>query len=116
MQKKINNGASLSDNVVREEFVMNIDRINRLNKIAQPKKKGPVSKSGPARGRDTVSLSSEALRNAEIEKYKEIAKSSPDVRMDRVNELKAKINDPAYFNDESVLRSLTDNIADSLGI
>lgn len=106
----------LSDNVVREEFVMNIDRINRLNKIAQPRKKSSVSKTGAPRGRDTVSLSAEALRNAEIEKYKEIAKSSPDVRIDRVNDLKARINDSGYFNDENLLRTLTDNIADSLGI
>ena len=95
---------------------MNIDKINRLNNVAKPSKRSPVSKTASSRGNDTVSISPEALRSAEIEKYREIAKAAPDIRMDRVNELKAKINDPAYFNDENLLKGLVENITSSMGL
>ncbi|MCK4906272.1 MAG: flagellar biosynthesis anti-sigma factor FlgM [Spirochaetes bacterium] len=95
---------------------MNIDRINGLNKINKPGKKAPVQKASSIVGKDTVSLSKEALFKAEVEKYKEIAKASPDIRTDRVNELKAKINDPNYLNDGEVLKALSENIAKSLGL
>lgn len=95
---------------------MNIERISGLNNVYKPKKSDPVRKTEATRGKDTVSLSPEARANAEIEKYKEIARNAPEIRTDRVNELKAKINNPEYLNDEGVLRSLTDRIAESLGL
>ena len=95
---------------------MNIDKVNRLNSISKPAGRGPVGKTSAARGKDTVSLSPEALRSAEMEKYREIAKAAPDIRMDRINEVKAKINDPAYYNDETLLKGLADKIAGSMGV
>jgi hypothetical protein len=63
---------------------MNIDKVNRLNSISKPAGRGPVGKTSAARGKDTVSLSPEALRNAEMRKTGNSPRP-PDIRMDRVN-------------------------------
>ena len=95
---------------------MNIDRINGLNKVFQSNKKNPVKQSKAAGQKDSVSLSPEALLNAEAARISEIAKASPDIRHDRVAELKAKIDDPTYYNDEGLLSQLARNISESLGL
>ncbi len=95
---------------------MNIEKIHGLNKIYKANKKSSVKKTSQVNKGDHVSISADAMKNAEIARLKEAVTLAPDVRMDRVNELKAKINDPAYFNDDSVLHKLSDKIAESLGL
>ena len=91
---------------------MTIDRLNPLDPI-QPKKPSGVTRTDRNSGSDSVSLSSEAVVKAELFKALELAKAAPDVRMDRVTELKAKINDPSYIND-AVLNATADRILDQL--
>ena len=64
-------------------------------------------------GSDSVSLSSEAVEKAELFKALELAKAAPEIRMDRVAELKAKIDDPDYLND-AILNATADRILDQL--
>jgi negative regulator of flagellin synthesis FlgM len=91
---------------------MTIDRLNPLDPI-QPKKPSGVSHADRNSGRDSVSLSSEAVVKAELFKAFELAKAAPDIRMDRVAELKAKIDDPAYMTD-AILGVTADRILDQL--
>ncbi len=91
---------------------MTIDRLNPLDPI-QPKKPSGVTRTDRNSGSDSVSLSSEAVVKAELFKALELAKAAPDVRMDRVTELKGKINDPVYLND-AVLNATADRILDQL--
>ncbi len=91
---------------------MTIDRLNPLDPI-QPKKPSGAARADRTPGADSVSLSSEAVVKAELFNALELAKSAPDVRMDRVAEVKAKLEDPNYLND-AVLAATADRILDQL--
>ncbi len=91
---------------------MTIDRLNSLDPI-QPKKTTNTTRSSGDTGRDSVSLSSEAIEKAEIFTAIELAKAAPDERTARIAELKAKINDPGYIND-AILSGTADRILDQL--
>jgi negative regulator of flagellin synthesis FlgM len=61
----------------------------------------------------TVSISTEALKKAEWLSAIEIVSAAPDVRADRIAELKVKVNDPAYITD-ALLNVTADKIIDVL--
>jgi negative regulator of flagellin synthesis FlgM len=61
----------------------------------------------------TVSISTEALKKADWLNAIELVSAAPDIRADRVAELKARINDPAYIN-ETLLNGTADKIIDVL--
>ncbi|HON88228.1 MAG TPA: flagellar biosynthesis anti-sigma factor FlgM [Spirochaetia bacterium] len=92
---------------------MIIDRLNSAEPI-QPKKNNTITthKVQKSEG-DSVSLSADALEKAELYAALEIARSAPDERLALIEELKAKINDPAYINEE-VLGKTADGILDQL--
>jgi negative regulator of flagellin synthesis FlgM len=92
---------------------MTIDRLNSMDPIRDPKK--PVAGNRtekPGKG-DSISISTDATTKAELFRAVEIAKSAPDVRAERVAELKARINDPGYF-DDAVVSMTADRILDQL--
>jgi negative regulator of flagellin synthesis FlgM len=94
---------------------MTIDKIGSLDPI-QPGKKpgrsGQVSQSGKT---DLISLSPEAREQSEILKVKELIMAAPDIRAERIEEMKKKINDPSYIN-ETILKATADKILDAWGI
>ena len=92
---------------------MTIDRLNPIDPIQNPRKSEgahPVRKG--AKG-DSIAVSSEAMEKSELFRVIELVKAEPDVRADRIAELKAKIDDPAYL-DETVLSATADRILDQL--
>jgi negative regulator of flagellin synthesis FlgM len=91
---------------------MIIDRLNSVDPIRDPQKPVPGSKAEKARG-DSISISSDASQKAELYKTLELAKAAPDVRADRVAELKAKINDASYI-DDAVVSMTADRVIDQL--
>lgn len=94
---------------------MMIDRINSIDPIQGGKKTSrseSIHSTGPV---DSVALSSEAIEKADLYHAVELVSASSDVRADRVAELKAKINDPAYIN-EVVLKGTVDRIMDAFGL
>jgi len=63
---------------------------------------------------DSVSISREAFDKYErLQAVETVKSSAPDVRADRVAEIKAKINDPNYINDE-IISKTADNIMNML--
>ncbi|GHV40636.1 hypothetical protein AGMMS50268_13140 [Spirochaetia bacterium] len=79
----------------------------------RPGRNEPVSQSVNS---DSISLSSEAIEKSELYRAIEVvAAAAPDVRADRVAELKAKINDPAYINDR-IINATADKIMESFGL
>jgi len=60
-----------------------------------------------------VNISRAALEKAEQFRVIEIVNSAPDVRAERIAEIKAKINDPDYINEEMISKT-ADNIMDML--
>ena len=90
---------------------MRIDGIVPIDPIQPDKKPSRIGKLNDAPNFDTVNISKEAARKAEILAIKEMVAAAPDVRMDRVEELRAKINDPSYLN-EKVINATADKIID----
>jgi len=94
---------------------MTIDRINPLEPLQPGKKAGRGGELERGKEKDSISLSSEAVEKAELYRAMELVSTADDVRVDRIAELKAKINDPSYIND-TILRATADRIMDAFGL
>jgi negative regulator of flagellin synthesis FlgM len=92
---------------------MTIDRLNSMDPIRDPQKPSPGGKADKVRGSDSISISSDAARKADLFKALELAKAAPEMKSDRIEELKAKINEPSYI-DDAVLSMTADRIIDQL--
>lgn len=92
---------------------MTIDRLNNIDPIREPKKPSPAERAERGSRGDSIAISSDATEKAELYNAIEIAKAAPDVRADRVAELKARIQDPGYI-DDAVIRMTADRIVDQL--
>ena len=92
---------------------MTIDRVSSIDPIQPNKKPGRASQVNQTPGADSINISSEAVEKAELYQLKELANAAPDIRADKVEELKAKINDPAYLNNE-VIGATADRLIDAL--
>ena len=97
----------------RKDMSMTIDRVSSVDPIQPNKKPGRANQVNQTPGTDSISISSEAVQKAELHQAKELASAAPDIRADRVEELKAKINDPAYINSE-VINVTADRLIDAL--
>jgi len=92
---------------------MTIDRLNPIDPVQNPRSSdGPHRVDKGSKG-DSIAVSSEAMEKAELFRVIEMVKAAPDLRADRIAELKAKIDDPAYL-DETVLAATADRILDQL--
>jgi negative regulator of flagellin synthesis FlgM len=94
---------------------MTIDRIGAPDPIQPGKKSGWSDRVRENSEADSISLSSEAVEKSERYKAIELVSAAPDVRIDRVEELRQKINDPAYL-DERILKATADSIMESFGL
>jgi negative regulator of flagellin synthesis FlgM len=92
---------------------MTIDRLGPLDPLQNAQKSTRPERPSDAGSSDSVALSSEAVEKGEALKAYEIARTSADVRADRIAELKGKIDDPAYI-DEAVISITADRIIDQL--
>lgn len=106
---------------------MDIKSILGLNKIFKTAKlagKSNVEKAGKVKKSDSVQISREAKRSAEVKRYINIVKSSSDVRPEKVKMARQKLKNGDYSKPEifeKVAQRLTqkfsigDKILDSLG-
>jgi negative regulator of flagellin synthesis FlgM len=93
---------------------MTIGRTGPIEQARPLNEGGRVAATGKIAKPDvTVSISKEAFKKADLLSAVEIVSAAPDVREDRVAELKAKIDDPAYIN-ETLLNGTVDKIIDVL--
>lgn len=91
---------------------MVIDKIGNINNIIEPKKTKSVSSSKEVKHSDSVQISSEAKNAAETAKISQVIHSAPDIRVDRVKEIKEQIANGTYnFDDQKVLDMVADKIA-----
>ena len=94
---------------------MVIDKIGNISNISETKKTKPISGKREAEKSDSIQISSEGKQAAEIAKHAQVIKETPDVRMERVREIKQKIETGNYdFNDNKILEMVADKIANSL--
>ena len=94
---------------------MTIDRVGPLDNISKIRKNGKLPKANKTNKKDSISFSKEAREKAEIFNALEVAKKSPDVRLDRIAEVKKKLEDPSYINDK-VVELVAEKIMESFNI
>ena len=94
---------------------MTIDRLGPVDPVAKYNKTGKPTKVVKQALADSVAVSEEARNSAALQQTADIVRSTPDVRMDRVEEVKAKLKDPNYINDK-VVEAVADSLMDVFGI
>ncbi|MDR3324722.1 MAG: flagellar biosynthesis anti-sigma factor FlgM [Spirochaetaceae bacterium] len=91
--------------------MMSVGRVNPLEQVFSGNgKANPTVKSTKG---DSVSISSEAVEKAERLRVAEMVAVAPDVRADKIADLKERINNPSYMN-EAVIRETAEKILDAL--
>ncbi len=94
---------------------MTIDKLGSINPLQNYGKTEKAVKSALKTEKDSISVSSEARAMGELYKAAEAVRLTPDIRMDRVEEVKRKMSDPDYIND-AVINSVADKIIDMFEI
>jgi flagellar biosynthesis anti-sigma factor FlgM len=94
---------------------MVINKIGNVNNIVEPKKTKPSSGTKETKKNDSIQISSEGKKAAEIAKDAQLINQASDVRSDKVNEIKEKIANGSYdFNDSKIIEMVADRIANFL--
>ncbi|MBQ2294950.1 MAG: flagellar biosynthesis anti-sigma factor FlgM [Spirochaetales bacterium] len=94
---------------------MSINKINSVNGINEYARMNSASQARKTDIKDTVSISNEALSRSEQKRIIEMVKSAPDVRADRIAEVKAKLAaNPNYFDDAAVISGAADSLLNDL--
>lgn len=94
---------------------MTIDRIGPVDPLSRFNKTEKTVRSELKEKTDSIDVSSEAKKSAELLQTMESVKLAPDVREDRIAEVKARLQDPNYIND-TVVDSVADKLMDLFGI
>ena len=94
---------------------MVIDKIGNINNIVDTHKTKSTGGVSETRKNDSIQISSEGKKAAETARISQIVRETPDVRAERVAEIKDKIARGEYnFDDNKILEMVADKIADSL--
>lgn len=94
---------------------MKINGIGPVDPVTNYNKTSRTGKASSKTSSDSITVSEEAKKTADLFAIAEQVKTSPDVRLDRIAEVKAKLEDPNYIN-EKVMDSVADSIMDVFGI
>jgi negative regulator of flagellin synthesis FlgM len=81
---------------------MTIDKLGPINPVSKYNKAEKVSKPSNQDKTDSISFSEEAKSKGEVYKITEEVKLSPEIRQDRIDEVKKKLQDPNYIDDKVV--------------
>lgn len=94
---------------------MVIDKIGNINNIIEPKKNRPAGGSKEVKKNDSVQISSEGKKAAEVSRHAQVVHETPDIRADRVKDIKEQIQKGTYnFDDNSMLEMVAGKIANFL--
>ena len=92
---------------------MTIDRIGFIDSIQPGKKAGGANQARDIPIIDSINISSEAVEKAELYRVRDLVAAAPELRTEKIEELKAKINDPSYLNSE-VINATADKLINVL--
>ena len=90
-----------------------IGGLNPLNNVQNIRKTDNAAKVSSQT--DSISVSKEAVEKAEAYYLDKVAAETPNVRADRIAEVKSKIKDPSYLSDEVIL-STAEKVMSGFGI
>ncbi len=88
---------------------MTVERVGFPDPVSKPKKTERPARAEKTSAADAVNVSIGAKEKAEIYNATEAAKSAPDLRLDRIEEVKKKLDDPTYITDK-VISELADRL------
>ena len=94
---------------------MTIEGLGPVDPISKYNKTEKTSRPHKAEKSDSIHVSEEAKNMGELYKAAENVKSSPDVRQDKIAEIKEKLKDPSYIDDK-VIESVADSIMEMFEI
>jgi negative regulator of flagellin synthesis FlgM len=94
---------------------MTVERIGPLEPASNVQKTEKPSRLRAKHGPDSINVSEEARSRSEIFKATETAKAAPDVRADRVAEVKRKLQDPSYPSEE-VIEKTAEGVMKAFGL
>lgn len=94
---------------------MSIERLGPVDPLSAYNKSQKSARSGSKAEGDSVLVSSEAREKADLLKVSEAVKAAPELRLERLEEIKKKLADPNYLTD-AVLSKTADNILDAFGL
>ena len=94
-------------------MINKIGGLNPLNNVQNIRKTDNAAKVSSQT--DSISVSKEAVEKAEAYYLDKVAAETPNVRADRIAEVKAKIKDPSYLSDEVIL-SAAEKVMSGFGI
>ena len=90
--------------------VNNVTQVTNVQNLRKTESSAKVD-----RDVDSISVSAEAKEMAEVYYMEKVANETPDVRADRVAEVKEKLKDPNYLND-AVIKSAADKFLSAIGL
>ncbi len=88
---------------------MTIDPLGPVDPVHKPEQSQRANRSQQGPGKDSISFSDEAKLRGEVHKVAEQVRNSPDVRQDRIEEVRQKLEDPDYIDDR-VLNTVADRL------
>ena len=94
-------------------MINGVNSINSLNNVQNLRKTENSAKVTD--NADSIQVSKEALEKAEAYYLEKVAAETPNVRADRIAEIKAKIKDPSYLSD-AVIKSTVEKFLTSIGL
>jgi len=94
---------------------MTIDRLGPLDSLSKFSKTDKPEKLTKEMAADSVAVSKEARHSAALRQAADIVRSAPDVRMDRVETVKAKLRKSDYI-DDAVVNAVVDRLLDVFGV
>ena len=94
---------------------MTIERLGPVDPVQRFSQTEKTQRGAAKPDNDSVSFSDEARIKAEMLRMSEQVKNAPDVRADRVAEVKKKLEDPNYINDV-VVEHVAEQIMDMFSL
>ncbi len=94
---------------------MTIDRLGPVDPVAKFNKTEKPAKVANNSHTDSVAVSEEARQSAALQQTADLVRATPDVRLDRIEEVKAKLQDPDYIND-TIVEAVADKLMDVFGV
>lgn len=94
---------------------MTIDRLGGIDPVSKANETARNNRATRKGKPDSVNVSSEAQKMSAVYHATEVVASAPDVRMDRVEEVRQKLQDPDYIDDQ-VVEAVADGIMENFGL
>ncbi|MGP1439141.1 MAG: flagellar biosynthesis anti-sigma factor FlgM [Treponema sp.] len=93
---------------------MMIEKLSGTNPVANIQRTLIKDEISSYNTHDSVTVSREAEKFAEVHFAMEAVKNASDIRLDKVEEMKAKLKEPSYI--DGIVNSLADKIMEAYGI